>query len=337
MNRNRIRNELAGLSMASQYSRRIFCVVLVGFISMSVSGCTLLEQLRKGPEPSDSPGEIVDQRSQELLALEVKAIEVAPEELGAARVMLDEMSYFESQGESEEVTRLDNKISRTLDSIKDKTSGVDSSASNSDIKKLQRENSSLQVRIKKLEREAVAINDRLKAQIITAEIDRGSLLRRLEISQSALDDAEQEVVRIRSRIQGMASKAEASAMFAEARVLIDRMVEEAYREQALEEVELAEHYLRTGKDTLDQDNPAGAAYLFDRVSEIYTSMMKSKPRALMVIVRSAALRSSSSESSKALGYLSQGDSATGLKKENDWFQVKTPSGLVGWIRQVQVQ
>jgi hypothetical protein len=330
MSRNGTGIILSNIAATSRHFRLSVFIVLALSISLSATGCTFLEQFKKKSSPAGSAETMVDRRSHELLALEGKASYVAPEELGAARVVLDEMSYFESQGESEEVTRLDDKMAKTLDSIKNKASGSDGSASRDDVKQLQ-------LKVKKLEREIVVLNDRLKAQDISAEIENGVLLRRLEVVKSALTDAEQEVVRIRSRIQGMASQAEASAMFAEARVLIDRMVEEAYREQALEEVELAEHYLRSGKDTLDQDNPAGAAFLFDRVSEIYTSMIKSEPRVLTVKVRSAALRSSSSESSKILGYLSQGDSATGQKKAGDWVQVKTPSGLEGWIRREQVQ
>ena len=67
-----------------------------------------------------------------------------------------------------------------LDTIKDKASGVDSSMSSDDIRKLQQENSSLQARIKKLEREAMAVNDSLRAQTISAEIDRGALRDMLE-------------------------------------------------------------------------------------------------------------------------------------------------------------
>ena len=313
------------------------CAVLTFSLVLLSSGCTFLEQFKKAPPASGTAEEIVDRRSQELSALEGKASAVAPEELGAARVVLDEMSYFESQGESEEVSRLDSKMARTLDLIKNKASGADQPDTGGQVEKLQRDNSALQVRIKKLNGEIKALNGKLNAQKLSAEIERGTLNRRLEVAQAARDDAEDEVVRIRSRIQGMASKAEASAMFAEARVLIDRMVEEAYREQALEEVELAEHYLRSGKETLDQDNPAGAAYLFDRVSEMYTSMIKSDPRILTVKVRSAALRKSPSESSQAFGYLSQGDSATGQKRGDGWVLVRTSSGLEGWIRREQVQ
>ncbi len=191
--------------------------------------------------------------------------------------------------------------------------------------------------LERSQQENSRLQRQLKAQKLSAEIERGTLMRRLEAAQAARDEAEAEVVRIRARSQGMASMAEASAMFAEARVLVDRMVEEAYREQALEDVKLAEHYLRSGKKTLDQDNPAGAAYLFDRVSELHSSMLKSEPRMVTVKVRSVALRKSPSDSSQSLGYLSQGDSARGQKKQGKWVRVKTSSGLIGWILKGQVQ
>ncbi|MDT8395638.1 MAG: SH3 domain-containing protein [bacterium] len=318
------------IRLFERYRPRAAGIMLVLAVAIFGSGCTFMENLRKGPAPAGEAQEIVGRRARELSVIGEKAGRTAPEELGAARVVLDEMSYFGGQGNSGEVSRLDEKMTGILDSIKAKTPGSGGNGAVDQLAKLRRENSRLQLQVKELE-------DKIKAQELSAGIERGTLTRRLEIVQAARDEAVAEVVRIRARIQGMASRSEASAMFAEARVLIDRMVEEAYREQALEDVELAEHYLRSGKEALDQDNPAGAAYLFDRVSELYTTMMKSDPRQMTVKVRNAALRKSPSDSSQSLGYLSQGDYARGQEKKGGWIRVESPSGLEGWILREQVQ
>ena len=106
-----------------------------------------------------------------------------------------------------------------------------------------------------------ALNARLKAEIQA----RQSLERRLEVAHASREDAIREVVRMRARIQGMASEAEASAMYAEARVILDRMEEEAFNLEALEQLDLARSYMARGKSALDADNPGGAAYLFDLI------------------------------------------------------------------------
>ena len=168
-------------------------------------------------------------------------------------------------------------------------------------------------------------------------VTRESLTRRLEIAQAARGDAIREVVRIRARIQGMASQAEASAMFAEARVILDRMEEEAFNEQALEDLGLARSYMVQGKGALDKGNPGGAAYLFDLIPGLYEGLKKTDPRKVKVKVSIAALRESPMPSSPKISALYWGESATGLEKNKEWVKVKTSSGQAGWLMRNQVQ
>ena len=191
----------------------------------------------------------------------------------------------------------------------------------------------LQSREKELERQARSLNAKLEASMIARE----SLTRRLEVAQAAREDAIREVVRIRARIQGMASQAEASAMFAEARVILDRMEEEAFNEQALEDLGLARSYMARGKGALDNGNPGGAAYLFDLIPGLYEGLKKADSRMVEVNVSIAALRALPKKSSPKVGSLFWGDSATGLEKSRDWMKVKASSGLTGWLMKSQVR
>ncbi|MCJ7498999.1 hypothetical protein MUP29_01980, partial [bacterium] len=138
----------------------------------------------------------------------------------------------------------------------------------------------------------------LNAKLNEEKVARESLTRRLEIAQAAREDAIREVVRIRARIQDMASQAEASAMFAEARVILDRMENEAFNEEALGELDLARSYMARGKGALDSGNPGGAAYLFDLIPGVYEGMKKTDPRTIKIRVSIAILRISPTPSSE---------------------------------------
>ena len=191
----------------------------------------------------------------------------------------------------------------------------------------------LKSREKELEEEIRNLNARLKVAMNTQDVLEG----RLEIAQSAREDAVREVVRIRARMQGMASPAEASAMFAEVRVILDRMEEEAFSMQALEDLDLAYTYMDQGKDALDKGNPGGAAYLFDLIPALYEGMRRADPRTVKVNVSIAALRKSPESSSPKTGNLYWGDSVTGLEKKPGWIKIRTPSGQTGWLMRSQVQ
>ena len=177
----------------------------------------------------------------------------------------------------------------------------------------------------------------LKSQMEIEKVLRDSLNRRLEAAQAAREEAIREVVRMRARIQGMASHAEASAMFAEARVILDRMEEESFNTEAVVDLELARSYMARGKGALDNGNPGGSVYLFDLIHGLYERMMKGDPRTVKVSVSVAALRASPASNSARVALLYRGDSATGLEKTGDWIKVKTGSGQEGWLMGSQVQ
>ena len=186
--------------------------------------------------------------------------------------------------------------------------------------------------------------DELKSQVQTLKtraesekVDREQLVKRLEAAHTAREDAIREVVRIRARIQGMASKAEASAMFAEARVILDRMEEEAYNAQSQEDLQLARSYMARGKGALEQGNPGGAAYLFDLITGLYEGIKKNDPRRIKVSVSAAAVREKPSKEARQVGILYLGDPAEGIDKGKEWIKIRTPGGVTGWILWSQIQ
>ncbi|UCG39307.1 MAG: hypothetical protein JSV00_03495 [bacterium] len=189
----------------------------------------------------------------------------------------------------------------------------------------------LETRITQLERENSLLREQIENLKKTSGQEVEVLTRRLEKTQKTLDDTIREVVRARSRIQGMASAAEASAMFAEARVHLDRMREKAFNEQALGDFEIASAYLLSGKKEMESGNPGGAAFLFEIVSSIYAEFRNSNPDRVVVSVDSATLLKAPSSTSQKVGVLHRGEAATGLKILNEWMQIRTPSGQQGWL------
>ncbi len=163
------------------------------------------------------------------------------------------------------------------------------------------------------------------------KIDAEAYSGRLAAVEAARDEAIKEVVRTRARIKGMASPAEAAAMFAEARVIIDRMSEEAYNDQAGDFVRLGKRYLENGREEMEKQNPGGAAFLFDLISTQYESFRAIDPRVMTVNTKKASLRASAAASSKRLGLLSYGEKVEGLAKKGSWVRVKTSSDLRGWV------
>jgi hypothetical protein len=201
------------------------------------------------------------------------------------------------------------------------------------VSQLEEQNRLLQSRVSSLESQIAGLQ--VEKEVLKSQ--NSTFNSRLETALKSRDDAVREVVRTRSRIEGMASEAEAAAMFAEARVLVDRMVEDAFNDRALGDLEQARTYLELGREELDGGNSGGAAYLFDLVSSLYEGFKESDPRKVTIGVRDCFLHSSPSASSKKLNRLSQGEVVTGLETAESWIRVVTASGRKGWVLKKQVQ
>jgi hypothetical protein len=198
------------------------------------------------------------------------------------------------------------------------------SVTEAELEKLKEELAQVRVENRALKEELEVLNG-------ARRIDAQTYARRLAVIEADRDEAIKEVVRARARIQGMASPAEAAAMFAEARVIIDRMSEEAYNDQAIDFMKLGKRYLESGRVEMEQENPGGAAYLFDLISTLYETFRATDPRVMTVNTKKASLRASATASSKRLGLLSYGEKVEGLARQGKWVRVDTASNLKGWV------
>ena len=302
------------------------------------SGCTVMERLRGG-EPAEDPSvfarECFQRRTAELEGIEEEAGIGAGVELERARTLLEEMGYFFEMEDFVQVRRLDGALGESLDSIRALLDAGGSPLSKR-VAALEEENGRLRSEASGTESGMRELEEEIRTLKALTDMEIQSLSVRLKAVETERDDAIREVVRTRSRIEGLASPAGASAMFAEARVLVDRMEEEAFSLRAQGLLEQGEGYLTSGKKELDAGNPGGAAYLFDLVSSVYQEFRSSNPDRLTVAVRKAGLYRMANRTSGMVIALSRGELITGLEIEKDWFKVRDKSGRVGWVRKNQV-
>ena len=285
------------------------------------AGCAVTQGTGRVPVEGFDMNRAVKNSDRRLNELSGRGEVISPVRVGKAMTILAEMKHFQKRRKKEEVRRLESEMKAVLNGL------------SSDIKAAEKSGiSGLKAEVIRLKEENARARRDLRASRRTRKIEARAYRESIEAVSKARDEAIREVVRARSRIQGMASSAEAAAMFAEARVIIDRMTEEAYSFRSREYLEEGSDYLRDGRRELDGKNPGGAAYLFDLISTLYQNFRASDPRKLTVVAKSAILRASSTTKSGKITTLALGDVLYGLGRSEDWFRVRTDSEGEGWIR-----
>ena len=312
-------------------------ILLILFLAGMPSGCAFLDRMR-GQEPAEKPSEsamqILQERTAELEGLEEASCGRVPVELARSRIFLEEMVYFFGKGDYPEVLRLDALLGQSFDSIRGQLeTGGDPLIRR--LEELEVENRELRSTNAGKNSMEKGLKEEIRNLKALSEFEVQSLFKRLAAAERERDNAIREVVRTRSRIEGLASEAGAAAMHAEARVLVDRMREEAFNMRARELLKQSQTYLESGETELKWSNPGGAAYLFDLVSGLFEEFKNSDPRRLTVAVGKSVLRKSASPSSAVVGSLPRGQNVQGVRMLTDWFQVMDPSGRTGWIRKEQ--
>jgi|GEM_PF-6648929 len=318
------------------FTAKILLIILLAGIT---SGCAFLDRLRSS-EPASKPSEpamqTLQKRTVQMEDLEQASSGRVPVELARSRIFLEEMVYFFGKQDYPEVLRLDALLGQSFDSIRAQLeTGGDPLIRR--IEELEEENGGL----RSSNTGQDSIEKRLKEEIrnlkALSRFEAQSLSNRLAAAEMERDNAIREVVRTRSRIEGLASEAGAAAMHAEARVLVDRMREEAFNMRARELLKQSQTYLESGETELRGGNPGGAAYLFDLVSGLFEEFKNCDPGRLIVTAERSALRESASQSSAVVGSLPRGSNVQGVRMLASWFQVKDSSGRTGWIRKEQAR
>lgn len=192
----------------------------------------------------------------------------------------------------------------------------------------------------------------LKLQILGYEALVSDLRRRSDIQQKRLEAAIVEVVRTKSKLRSLESKAEAASTLAEAEIAVKTLKKRgaSANEVTLDEISIADQLLNMAIDEFKTRNFGGALYLANQakgqVSVIQERLDKkteassaegeslfAQPLNLKVIKDDCNLREGPGLDHKVIGKLDDGEEVVGFSFKGNWVRVETKSGQSGWIFQ----
>jgi len=178
--------------------------------------------------------------------------------------------------------------------------------------------------------------------------------RRSFARQKQLDSAITDVVRTKSKLRSIESKAEAASTIAEAEIAVKTMksrVEDGDPEKT-EALEKAEHLLQQSTVEFEAHNYGGALYLAvqsknqvdtldpgiqgrDTGARLAGERAFDQPLPLKLI-KNTNLRTGPGLSNAIRSTLDSGSVIVGYAYKDDWIRVETEDGQIGWIHQTLV-
>jgi hypothetical protein len=198
--------------------------------------------------------------------------------------------------------------------------------------------SSLQVEVDRLpevQKEA-AEADRLSGRLKKAEEDQKRLEERVAVLMRDLELTETEVIRTKARLQGLETKADATSVMAETRVLIRRQQEQRGRTPALVR---SQELLDRSEQMVDEGNFGAATFLALKAQELIKDVRRvaedsadrpAPKRQYTVTVASANLRKDPVRTAAVVGRVKKGDVLEASLQHGDWLQVKA-GNVNGWV------
>jgi len=202
------------------------------------------------------------------------------------------------------------------------------------------------VRSKTTIRDLEEENNRQKLQLIEQRALIEQLEQRLLVQHQMLDDAIQEVVRVKAKQRSLESRAEAASELAEAEIALNSLrdnVSDAGRPKLAN----AERLLARANEEFNIQNFGGALYLVSQAkSQIKTGLLRpaerdrgerlpgeipfAVPLRLMVNTR-GNLRIGPGRKFRVLVTLEAGTPITGYSSKDSWLRVESGQGGIGWI------
>ena len=211
-----------------------------------------------------------------------------------------------------------------------------------------RENlSSHQARIDGLEREIA----NLEIRILQKEALVIELQRRTGSQQKRLDDAITEVVRTKSKLRSIESKAEAASTIAEAEIALKSMKSriEAMDQEKMAEFQKAKHLLQKSTQEFKAQNYGGALYLaVQSKAQVSAGDRRIQGRSKiateagevafdqplpLTLNKNTNLRNGPDLTHQILTTLDAGTAIVGYAHKENWIRVRTKAGSNGWVHQ----
>lgn len=177
------------------------------------------------------------------------------------------------------------------------------------------------------------------------------LERRVGSQQEQLDDAITEVVRTKSKLRSLESKAEAASTIAEAEIAVRSMKNrnEVEDREASDALEKAQRLLEQSSLEFKAGNYGGALYLAVQ-SKSQANTGESRPHSKdqritqagekafeqilpLALTKNTNLRAGPDLKQKVLATLKQGTPVVGYGYKENWIRVGTDAGMTGWVHQ----
>lgn len=196
-------------------------------------------------------------------------------------------------------------------------------------------------RLPEVQKEA-AEADRLSSRLKKSEDEQRRLEERVSVLLRDLELTETEVIRTKARLQGLETKADATSVIAETRVLIRRHQEHRGRTPAnvrsLELLERAEQMIEDG-------NFGAATFLSLKAQELIKDGRRggeeadksAAPKRTYAVTASVAnLRKEPSRAAPIVGSVKKGELLEATSQRGDWLEVKA-GAKSGWIHRTLVE
>jgi len=183
----------------------------------------------------------------------------------------------------------------------------------------------------------------------TAQVN--DLERRVGSQQEQLDDTITEVVRTKSKLRSIESKAEAASTIAEAEIAVRSIQNrnESEDREASEALEKAQRLLEQSTVEFKAGNYGGALYLaVQSKSQANTGESRPQSKKLraaqdgetafdqilpLTLTKNTNLRAGPDLNQRVLATLKRGTAVVGYGFKENWIRVETDAGMIGWVHQ----
>ena len=187
----------------------------------------------------------------------------------------------------------------------------------------------------------------LKLQLLEKEAGGRELEERQRAVETKLDEAIQEVVRAKSKLRSLETRAEAASNLAEAEIALKATEAQAKGGGANRDLSQAKQLLKRSAEEFKNENYGGALYLANQAKgllrpgearpatrEKLTPVAGESPFEAPMplrLTRDGNLREGPGLEFKVLATLPSGTRLVGLSRKDQWVRVRDEKGVAGWV------
>lgn len=192
----------------------------------------------------------------------------------------------------------------------------------------------------------------LKLQLVEKDSRISELDERGRALEAKLDDAIQEVVRAKSKLRSLESRAEAASNMAEAEIALKTIESQAKGGGGSRDVSQAQQLLKRSAEEFKNENYGGALYLANQAKGLLrTGEVRPASREKLTpvpgespfeaplplqLTRDGNLREGPGLEFRVVTTLPKATRVVGLSQKDQWVRVRDEKGVTGWVFQTLV-